>query len=574
MKLKFYSFFTKYSLLESYGFMSGFTSRIFRKLIPRVAEEDSFEFYLKRSQFKRGDYRVASDILSAFLVNPEHKAAIINDLNKAIAALTTKVVSFGLDHEFQSYFKRLNINSECYQKLIFQIKDLSQLDHSDILKIKEYLDQISQTIIELRRNKNVIGTSLHLTMVTRRILDYIHRAKELLDLKSDIDNIDKWQELIVDYASFQSTQNSLRKYLNAHVDLLALEVVEHTSQKGEEYVASNAKEYNKFFRKGLLGGAIIAVFALFKILIDAHLSITLPRAFLYSLNYASCFLLVKFLGGTIATKQPAMTASTIIKHIDKDDDLRLDAIQDIIILLRKVARSQFISLIGNFLMAFSVSCLIAFILSLGFTDNPVSIKKSNYLIQQVFPFSGGGIFYAAIAGVFLALSGFISGYFDNRVIASNLPYRIKHHRPLSKITSKKMRDKISNYIEKSLGVIAGNVSLGFFLGSAFLLSYFLPLSIDIRHIAFSSANVGYAIINNAFSVSTILLALVSVLIIGFVNFTVSFSITFTLALKSRGITLKDLGQLIKLSINDIIRNPLDYLIIRKNQSLESNSNNY
>ena len=104
-----------------------------------------------------------------------------------------------------------------------------------------------------------------------------------------------------------------------------------------------------------------------------------------------------------------------------------------------------------------------------------------------------------------------------------------------------------------------NISLGIFLGSAFLFSNFVPFDIDIRHIAFSSANAGYAILNGGVPILYILMALIGALIIGFVNLIVSFSITLYLALKSRGASFKMSFKLFYQVIKDFILHPTYYL---------------
>ena len=564
LTMKFYSFFTKFSLMENYGFISGIFNRLFRKILPEIPAEDTFEFYLRAgsNQKQIAEY---TKTIQKLLTDPTTSKSISNELDNAISGLSSRVISLGYDNEFQSIFERLDIDSSCYSKLLYQTSIISNENLTDKQELIENLDEISDTIIKLRKKKNIIGISLHLTVVTRHHLNYIQRIKKLIELKYDIKSVNKWEELILEYIAYDKSKNSVRNFFREHADLMALEVVEHTAQKGEKYVADNYKEYINFLKKGLLGGAFISIFALSKIILDKHIDAAVPQALVMSLNYALCFVIVYLLGGIVATKQPAMTASTIAKYIDKDDDLKIDDFHDIKILLRKITRSQFISLVGNFIMAFSLSCLIAYIFTLGFFPNPISSEKSLYLINQVFPFSGGGLFYAAITGVFLSLSGFISGYFDNKVKVSNLPYRIEHNKNLSKLLSKNTIKKISNFVQYSLGVHAGNVSLGFFLGSAFLLTYIFHFNIDIRHIAFSSSNLGYSIINSSYSLSTIAFAVFSVLIIGLVNFIVSFSITFLLVLKSRGIKSKNLGNLLIMSLKDFIRNPFNYLIIRKNR---------
>ncbi|MFD1614614.1 hypothetical protein [Gelatiniphilus marinus] len=561
IKYKFYSFFAKYSLMENYGFTAGFSIRIFRKFIPQIPEQHSFEFYLN-SQLKQSTVNSIVDELSQLLAQPAYQASVAKDLNHAISGLCSQIISYGLDHEFQSFFDKLNIDSKCYKELLGLASALSADDNIEVRKIQYVLDEVSNTIIKLREFKNITGTSMHLTVVIKSLLNYVKRIKILLDLKNDILSKKKWEYLIKDYILYTKSKNSLKEFFVSHTDLLAFEIVEHTAQKGEKYVAENKKEYLSFFKKGLLGGLIISIFAFFKIIVDSSVSATLPLAFLYSINYALCFVIVYFLGGTIATKQPAMTASTIAKNIDKDGDFKIDSLNSIILLLRKISRSQFISLLGNFITAFSVSCLIGFLLTLVAYLNPISANKSITLIEQVFPFSGGAIYYAAIAGVFLSLSGFISGYFDNKVKRLNLAYRIQHNKLLSGFFSEHKLKRLSLVVERNLGVYAGNISLGFFLGSAFLLSYLMPFSIDIRHIAFSSSNVGYGIINHTFGITTVAWALLSVFLIGAVNFFVSFSMTFLLVLKSRGLKISNLGRLVRLSLKDIIKNPLDYIIIR------------
>jgi site-specific recombinase len=74
--------------------------------------------------------------------------------------------------------------------------------------------------------------------------------------------------------------------------------------------------------------------------------------------------------------------------------------------------------------------------------------------------------------------------------------------------------------------------------------------------------VGYAAMNKSFDYTTILLALAGVLLIGFTNFIVSFSITLLLTLKSRGATFRILPQLLSSVLRDFIRRPLGYFFFQ------------
>jgi len=529
-QLNFYSFFTKYSLMEEYGFSSGLLSRLFRKILPVVPDKNTVEYVLLH------EADAVDSVLSALDLERISDSAIAKQLDLSIKALCSKVIAFGLDSNIKGKYNFLALDSAPFEDLLEKINYLTGCKREETLILTASLEAIDVLIINLRKNKNKIGTNFHLTMTTRRMLEYTNRIKELLDLKLNINSKKHWENILTTFIEYSKYKNSIRRYIGRHSDLVALEIVEHTSNRGGKYIAEGRKGYWSFFYKSLFGGGIIAVFALFKIAIDAYQFGQFSNAFLFSLNYALCFIVVKELGGIIATKQPAMTASRIAKDIDKQNDLKIDSIKSITTLVGKVFRSQFISILGNFLMALTLACLIMYFFHTFGFENFTKIVKPEYLIKNAVP-TPKLFFFAAIAGFFLALSGLISGYIENKVVASNIPYRIFNNQLF--LRSK----RLANFVEKKAGALLGNICLGFFLGTAFLLSNLLPFQIDIRHIAFSSANVGYAITNYDFDTNTILFALLGVLLIGFVNLIVSFSITLYLALKSRGASFRLIPKL-------------------------------
>jgi len=507
--------------MEEYGFSSGLLSRLFRKILPVVPDKNTVEYVLLH------EADAVDSVLSALDLETISGSAIAKQLDLSIKALCSKVIAFGLDSNIKGKYNFLALDSAPFEDLLEKINYLTGCKREETLILTASLEAIDVLIINLRKNKNKIGTNFHLTMTTRRMLEYTNRIKELLDLKLNINSKKHWENILTTFIEYSKYKNSIRRYIGRHSDLVALEIVEHTSNRGGKYIAEGRKGYWSFFYKSLFGGGIIAVFALFKIAIDAYQFGQFSNAFLFSLNYALCFIVVKELGGIIATKQPAMTASRIAKDIDKQNDLKIDSIKSITTLVGKVFRSQFISILGNFLMALTLACLIMYFFHTFGFENFTKIVKPEYLIKNAVP-TPKLFFFAAIAGFFLALSGLISGYIENKVVASNIPYRIFNNQLF--LRSK----RLANFVEKKAGALLGNICLGFFLGTAFLLSNLLPFQIDIRHIAFSSANVGYAITNYDFDTNTILFALLGVLLIGFVNLIVSFSITLYLALKSRG----------------------------------------
>jgi len=531
--------------MEEYGFSSGLMSRIFRKILPIAPDSNTIEYVLLQKK------EAVPFLLSLLDLNTIADSYISQQLVLSIKALCAKVVAFGIDSNIKAKYNSLELTSKPFEDLLEKINNLDGCTDSEGKALMASLDSIILLINQLRKNKNKIGTNFHLTITTTKILEYTFRIKELLDLKINLGSRKHWESMFLKHAEYLKIRDSVRRYIRRNSDLLALVIVEHTSNKGQKYIAENRKEYWSFFYKSLLGGSIISIFALVKLYIDSFELMQFKNALFFSLNYALCFITVKQLGGIIATKQPAMTASTIAKNIDKRGDLQIDSINSIIVLTRKVFRSQFISIIGNFIMAFSLACLSMYILQYFGSDKLSSIVKPRYLIKNVVP-STQLIFFAAIAGIFLALSGLISGYVDNKVVASKIAHRIRYNTLFFK------SKRLATYAEKKAGALVGNISLGFLLGSCFLLSNLLPFEVDIRHIAFSSSYVGYSIMSYDYNLDTIILALLGALLIGLINFLVSFSITLYLALKSRGASFKLIPKIVFNILKDFAFNPLYY----------------
>lgn len=555
-QLSFYSFFTKYSLMEDYGFSSGLLRRLFRKILPEVPNKNTIEYVLFTCN------NSVEEALAHINLKTIANSSIVKELDLSIQALGAKVVAFGLDNSIKANFDFLQLDTQPFKVLFEKLNNLTNGNENLINDLLTQLETAQFLIVLLRKNKHQIGTNFHLTITTRKILEYIIQINKLLTLKLNISSKKHWTALFKNYVAYSKYKNSIRRFTVRHADLVALEIVEHTSNKGEKYIANDSTEYWSFFVKSLLGGSIISVFALFKIYFESYQLSPLQNALFFSCNYAVCFILVKQLGGIIATKQPAVTASAIAKGIDGNDDLKIDSMQTITTLVKKVARSQFISIAGNFLMALFTACVITYLLIAVGSDSVLKTIKPNYLIDNTLP-TFSLVIFAAIAGFFLAFSGLISGYIDNKVVASKFSHRIRNNKLLLK------SERLANFIHKKSGALIGNIFLGFCLGSAFLLSYLLPISVDIRHIAFSSANIGYAIISEPFNYKIILLALFGALSIGIINFIVSFSITLLLALESRGASFRLLPTIIKNVLKDFIKQPMSYFVVSKNDSIEN-----
>jgi site-specific recombinase len=424
------------------------------------------------------------------------------------------------------------------------------------------LHECRRLIRSLRENKQELGTSLHLSSATRRLLQQLERV-ELLAHMVRPSSTDDFAESLVPVlqalVKAQQTGHSIRRIVGDNIDLLAFQVTEHTATKGEKYVASSAAEYRSFLLAAMGGGALVAVFAVIKLFLGKLALPLAAQALVYGLNYGVCFTLIYLTGAILATKQPAVTASTIARKIDeaKDDRDALDTVAETVIL---IWRSQFVSFVGNLVCAFPVAIGIAYGLEKVLSVEAASEAKVKSLLLGNHPWESLALYYAAVAGVFLFLSGVIQGVVENRIVYTNLGDRLARDARLG--LSRAGRERLARFAVDNLSGIVANVALGMLLGSAGVVGEIFGLPLDIRHIAFSSAHLGVAVLDAPQLVDSKVIYAVTLGVfgIGLVNFVVSFGLTLAVTLKSRRVLYQQASKLPWLLFKRFLRRPHRWLL--------------
>ncbi|MFK8002001.1 MAG: hypothetical protein AB8H86_20565 [Polyangiales bacterium] len=443
------------------------------------------------------------------------------------------------------------------------VEEAAEDDAGEALtQVRTRLRSCRKLVRQLRTEKHRHGTSLRLTRLTRRMDQQMRRMEALLCLAKPRDERQRSTvvaTLGVRLLEAEQDGYRVRRRIGQGIDELAYQITEHTATKGEKYTDEAKSSYGGMLAAAMGGGAIVGVFALLK-LYASSLSLSLAgQVFVYGLNYALCFVLIYVTGASLATKQPAITAAAIAKQLDECESRRegLEQVADSVV---RVWRNQFVAFLGNLLcafpVAFGVGSLVERLGGAAFVDD----DKAWYLLEANHPFDGPALFYAAVAGVFLFVAGLVQGVVDNRVVYTRFEYRLAHHPRLAWLG--KRRASLAAKVGKHAGGITSNVILGFLLGSAGVVGVFFGLPIDIRHIAFSSAHVGVAVLDapHLIDAREVGILCLGVLGIGFVNFIVSFGLTLGVTLKSRQVTLTQGGALIAILLRHFIRSPLSWIL--------------
>ena len=224
-------------------------------------------------------------------------------------------------------------------------------------------------------------------------------------------------------------------------------------------------------------------------------------------------------------------------------------------------RTQFVAIMGNVMVAIPVALIISFAW-LQYTGTPmINADKASHLLHDLDPFRSLALPHAAIAGVYLFLSGLIAGYYDNLAVYNQIGARIQRHKLLQYLLPKGWLQRLGGFIEANLGAIMGNFIFGVFLGSTATIGFIFGLPIDIRHIAFASANLAHGLFNisaDQLDWQIVLLSILGVALIGMVNLMVSFSLALFVALRSKEVKFVDWSRLTKQLFSHILTHPSDF----------------
>ncbi|WP_017941319.1 MULTISPECIES: site-specific recombinase [unclassified Thioalkalivibrio] len=437
------------------------------------------------------------------------------------------------------------------------------------------LEQCSEQIAHLRRLAITHGNSLSLTHLLERLDQTLRRIHKLLDLlepdaKRDTRkaSVGVFRELI----TISARQHGVRALWQDNIKLVSRSITQHVSDTGEHYITQSRGEYLQMLRSGAGAGLIIAVMALIKIQIGAMDLSQASYTLWTSLNYGLGFVLIHILHFTVATKQPAMTAARLAAAIEESERGTADP-RKMADLLMRVGRSQFAAVLGNVGIALPTAILIGLVTTRLFDAPILSGPEADYLMDGLRPIMGLALFFAAIAGIWLFVSGLIAGFFDNRCAYLDLPGRLREHPLLQRLLPTGARHRLADWIGYNYGALIGNFLFGVLLGVTGYIGYLLSLPLDIQHVAFASANLGYVTASEAPGLATFALFLVFVLLIGAVNLWVSFGLALYVALRARGVRMGAFGRVFRAYGRHLRERPGEFLFPPSAQATANGGDN-
>lgn len=580
------SLFSDTGILSLDGFWNQLNQRIGAHILPMIPDDKSLQELMRRVFHERSDrywldYLADEDWLRLFSVmnqghsNQPEKTRIKDELIKALTILSYRVSGIALHPEFinaqpelmeyESPFliqnREINEFIQEYKKRFNNVELVDSILPPDASQAMVMLEQCHDVVAKIRRSTKRIGVSVSLTYMLALLEQCLERIEILLNMIMDDDQL-RYQSMgyfLVDITEALYSERSVRSLLATNSELLALQVTENASKTGEHYVSTDKQGFLAMYKAAAGAGVIIATMATLKILMARVTMAPLMQAFSYSMNYSLGFMLIHVLHFTVATKQPAMTAAALASTVQQRKGSKTAQIAELAALIVNIIRTQFVAILGNISIAIPVAALIALMWEFALHEPLMTHAKAAKTLHDLNPFTSLAIPHAAIAGVCLFLSGLLAGYFDNMAVYRKVGPRLKAHARLANLMGQERLNKFSEYMERNLGALGGNFIFGIMLGSMGTIGFILGMPLDIRHIAFASANFIQGLINiNGPDIGLVVVSFLGVLLIGLTNLFVSFSLTIIVALRARRVRFEQWKPLAKLVMTHFLTRPSDF----------------
>ena len=560
-------------ILRDSDFTYEVKKRIFAKILPFQPEKDTLEFVLNQVFFKSSDpiwiaripfeelQQLFDIIATESLYESVAEQSVLAEVMNAMGlisqrmsgrAMETDVIKMvpeydDLESPFVAFENELNSILSKIRKSEPHYIVSEDLNYKQLIILHK---QCEEYVDKAFGNSSKFGISLKVNQSLLRIRQQLHRMKVLIStlvVNKPSDKKNNSILLLLRLIKYNCQKNNVRQLINESTQLISYEITQHTAKTGEHYITESRSEYFSMFKAAVGGGFIVGILCILKILFSKIETSAFGHAFYYSLNYSLGFIAIYLMGYTLATKQPAMTAATLTKALEsgmKKQSNSENKHGSFAQLFARLFRSQFIAFVGNVFMAFPVAMLGIWLIDY-LLDYNIAFEKSSKLLYDLSPVHSAALFHAAIAGVFLFLSGIISGNVSNRNKHNQVYYRIKEHPVLKQNLGIVKTNAIAKWFENHWPGVVSNGWFGVFLGSTASLGIFLGLNLDIRHITFAAGNFALGLYGADFFVDwpTIIWGIIGIGLIGFVNFIVSFSLSLGLAFRSRNIPLSELKLL-------------------------------
>lgn len=470
---------------------------------------------------------------------------LLEDLGDAKIILASQIASLGTSREIRRRLESTNLASSHFIQLGKQV--LSQGGNYTL--VLEEISHCREHLQRLRLSLELTGVSVDLIYQMERLTSLLDRLETLITLQNENAEVGRSQL----YAYFVSNlitaeikRNGVREFLKDHLHLVTRKVVERAGEKGDYYIAHTTEEKSHLFNAGAWAGVLTSFAALIKTLIGQRHFPYLIEGFLFFFNYSVVFLVMQKWHLALSSKLPAYTAAALSKQLESFKKNK--HVYEVVSEIQKIFKSQMIAAVGNLVWVIAVCLIIDWILFLTFGRHLMTPYEGLQTIQKHDLLSSGTVFYSFITGIFLWLSSILGGAVENWLVFINFPQFIKESSLFNRLMDRRNLDTFAKYLPGVMGSMAGNLFIAALLAFPYVFGKITGLPIDIRHVTLSTGSITFAF--NALDWNLaywplMLSMCMSILVMGVLNFGVSFYCALQLASLSQDLDRKHVKIILK-----------------------------
>ena len=560
-------------ILQDSSFFYELNRRFSAKILPFQPEKDTLQYilnqvfylqtdYLWIERIDRKEFRLLFELLGFhdLFAQEEHQHNSLTQLCEAIGLITQRMSGRTLESDIihmvpeysylESPFLSFEREFDSMREPILQGEPLNE-ENLNYKQLMVLFHQCQDFVQQAYKNTSKYGITMRVNQGLLRLNQQLSRVKTLIELlvvSSKKDKIDNTICMALKLIEYNCYKNNIRTFIKESTQTVTYEITQFNASTGEKYITDTPKEYLKMLRASLGAGFIVGFLCIFKALLHEVHASAFGHAFLYSMNYAFGFILIYLTGSALATKQPSMTATTLARVVEegmKKQCKEEEKHSEFAMFFARLWRSQFIAFVGN------VINIVA--------------HSWDKLLTDASPIHSKLILHAAIAGVFLFISGIIAGNVSNKQKHNQFAYRIEEHPILKRALGVKRTKKLAAWLDHKRPGILSNFWFGVFMGSTASIGTFFDLDLDIRHITFVSGNIAMGLYGAAFHLvwSMWIWIFVGLVIVGFINFIVSFGLSLWVAFRSRNIPDSEIFALIKAVWRHFKKAPMSFVLPKR-----------
>ncbi len=405
--------------------------------------------------------------------------------------------------------------------------------------LRALLDACQRAAASVSEHLEEYGVSVDVVFQAHQLRQRARRIDELLNCVVSPEPAREIAQLLAGLVGAAQDRRSVRALLASHYSLLAYKVAERSAETGEHYITRDRSEYAGMLRAAVVGGAVLAATTHLKFVILALGLAAFWSGFWAGMNYAISFVVVQMVHGTVATKQPAMTAPAMARKLTDEAGAGAsdEAVESFVDEVAHLIRSQAAGIFGNLMAVVPMVLLAQLAWSTAFGRPLVSHEDAEHVLESI-TLLGPTAFFAAFTGVLLFASSLIAGWAENWFVWHRLDSALAWNPRLRAHLGPARALRISAWWRANISGLAANVSLGLMLGIEPVLAAFFGLSLEVRHVTLSTGQLAAALGTEGLSLlrhAPFWWCVAGIAATGVLNLGVSFFLAFKVALRSRNV---------------------------------------